>query len=143
MTEAIGEQSWWTKPQAVFAMLAGSLALIVTLAANIDEIEDLFVKTDEVPLSLTLKFGDAARIDRNNLTVSLSYSKIGSAHLQGCRFWMDAGDLRLPGAIPEFTLARGPSAKDQTIGFGLGVQRVVEELVMAVFIGGDAPCDLL
>ena len=42
MAEAIGAQSWWTRPQAVFVMLAVSLALILALAANIDEVEDLF-----------------------------------------------------------------------------------------------------
>ena len=123
MAEAIGAQRWWTKPQAVFAMLAVSLAFILALASNIDEVEDLFGATDPVPLSLTLKLGNAARTDRNNIVVSLSYSKIGSAHLLGCKFWMDAGDLQLPGEIPEFKLAHGPSAKELSVAFGLGVLR--------------------
>ena len=29
------------------------------------------------------------------------------------------------------------------IGLGLGIQRVIKQLVVAVFIGGDAACDLL
>src|ERR1700743_3993340 len=104
MAEAIGAQNRWTKPQTVFALLAVSLALIFTLAANIDEIEDWLGATDPVPPSLTLKLGTAARTDRNNIVVALSYSKIGAARLQACRFWMDAGDLSLPGGIPAFKL---------------------------------------
>lgn len=123
MAEALQTQHWWTKPQGVLLTLAVALALVLALAINIDEIEDWFGATEPAPVSLSLQLGKVARVDRNNIVVALSYNKLGSARLQNCKFWMDAGELQTSGEIPEFKLARGEVAKALPVTFRLGVLR--------------------
>jgi len=123
MAEALETRNWWTKPQAVLPTLAVAFAVVVPLAVDIDEVEEWLGASEPVPLSLSLQIGKVTRIDRNNVVAVLSYNKVGSARLRNCRFWMDAGDLQTPGEIPEFKIARGSSAKDLNVAFGLGVIR--------------------
>jgi hypothetical protein len=123
MAEALQSQKWWTRPQAVLVTLAVTLALVLALAINIDEIEDWFGATERVPVSLSLQLGKVTRVDRNNIAVALSYNKLGSARLQNCKFWMDAGELQTSGEMPEFKLARGDVAKALPVTFRLGVLR--------------------
>lgn len=130
-------RNWWTKPRAVILALAAAFALIVMLAANIDEIEEWLGASEPVPPSLSLRIGKVTRIDRNNVTAVLSYDKSGAARLHACRFWMDVGDLQTAGELPEFDIPRGPSGRQLPVIFGLGVVRAQHAKAATVTMSCD------
>ena len=122
MAEAMEKQSAWIRPLAVLVAAGTLLALVTALAADTDTIEGWLGLRDNTPVSLSLQIGKLVRLDDTHIVVAISYKKIGPAPLQGCKFWMDTGQLQLFGEVPELQMPTGPSNKDLQIPFRLGAR---------------------
>ena len=73
----------------------------------------------------------------NSIVIALSYNKLGTARLQNCKFWMDAGELQTSGDMAEFKLARGPSTRALPVTFRLGVLRAQSSPNVTVTLSCD------
>ena len=120
MAEAVERQYAWIRPLAILVAVGALLALVTALAADTDTIEGWLGLRDTTPVSLSLEIGKLVRLDNTHVVVAISYKKTGPAPLQGCKFWMDTGQLQLLGEMTEFNMAGGPSTKDLQIPFRLG-----------------------
>jgi len=120
VAEAVERQYAWIRPLAILVAVGALLALVTALAADTDTIEGWLGLRDNTPVSLSLQIGKLVRLDDTHIVVAISYKKTGPAPLQGCKFWMDTGQLQLFGEMTEFNMAAGPSAKDLQVPFRLG-----------------------
>jgi hypothetical protein len=138
MAETVERQSWWVRPLAVLVAVGIFLAFFTALAANIDTVRGWFgLRNDDTPVSISFQIGKLVRPDDGSILLAISYKKAGSAPLRDCRFLMDTGEVDLPGQVPEFEVAAGPSAKDLHVPFRLAAQRALNSPNISVALFCD------
>ena len=123
--ETVEMQSSWIRPVAVIVTLGLFLTFFTAFAANVDTVQGWFGRPVDVPVSLSIQIGKLVRPDNGNLVVAILYKKAGQAPLHECKFLMDTGEVVLPGEIPEFDVAAGPSTRDLRVQFRLVAQRAL------------------
>jgi hypothetical protein len=135
--EAVEMQPSWTRPVAVIVAVGLFLTLFTAFAANVDTIQGWFGRAADVPVSLSIQTGKLVRPDNGSLVVAISYKKAGQAPLHDCKFLMDTGEVVLPGEIPEFNLAAGPSTRDLQVQFRLAAQRALNSPSISLILSCD------